>query len=72
VRGKRPELWPSDWIFHHDNAPDHKAISAKQFLAETSITELEHTPFYPDLAPNDFWPFPKIKSSFKGTKISGQ
>jgi hypothetical protein len=34
VSRKRPELWPNDWIFHHDNAPAHKAPSVKQFLAQ--------------------------------------
>jgi hypothetical protein len=40
-------------------------LSVKQFLAQKSITEMEHTPFYPDLAPNNFWVFPKIKSALK-------
>jgi hypothetical protein len=22
---KRPELWPNDWILHHENAPGHRA-----------------------------------------------
>jgi hypothetical protein len=42
---KRPELWPSDWILHHDYAPAHKAHSVKQFLAKKLITEMEHTLF---------------------------
>jgi hypothetical protein len=29
VYRKRPELWPNDWILHHDNAPAHKALSVK-------------------------------------------
>jgi hypothetical protein len=29
VHRKRPELWPSDWIFYHDNAPAHEALSVK-------------------------------------------
>jgi hypothetical protein len=37
VRRKRPELWPSDWILHHDSAPAQKALSAKQFLAQKFI-----------------------------------
>jgi hypothetical protein len=54
VHRKRPELWSNDWIFYHDNAPGHKVLSVKQFLAQKSITEMDH-PFYsPDLAPNDF------------------
>jgi alpha-L-fucosidase len=32
VRRKRPELWPNDWILHHDKAPAHKTLSVKQFL----------------------------------------
>jgi hypothetical protein len=27
VPRKGPELWPSDWILHNDNAPAHKALS---------------------------------------------
>jgi len=26
VRRKRPELWPNDWILHHDNAPAQRAL----------------------------------------------
>jgi len=26
VHRKRPELWHSDWILHHDNAPSQKAL----------------------------------------------
>jgi hypothetical protein len=38
VRRKRPELWPNDWILHHDNAPAHKVFSVRQLLAQKSIT----------------------------------
>jgi hypothetical protein len=71
VRGKRPELWPNDCIFHHDSAPCHSAPSVKQFVAQKLITEVEHLPCSPALAPNDFGLFPEIKSALKGTKISG-
>jgi hypothetical protein len=33
VRRKGPELWPNDWILHHDNVPAHKALPVKQCLA---------------------------------------
>jgi hypothetical protein len=29
VHRKRPELWPSDWILHHNSAPAYKAHSVK-------------------------------------------
>jgi transposase len=66
VHTKRPEVWPNDWILHHDNSSAHKALSVKQFLAQKSITEMEQPPCSPDLAPNDFWMFPKIKSALNG------
>jgi hypothetical protein len=65
---KRPELWPSDWILYNDTAPANKALSVKQFLPHRSITEMEHPPFSSDLALNDFWLFPKIKSALKGQR----
>jgi len=49
VCGKRPELWPSDWIFNHDKGPAKKALSVKQSLAWNRTPNLS-----PDLAPNDF------------------
>jgi hypothetical protein len=66
VHRKWPELWPSDWTLDHDNALAHKASSAKQFLAQNFITEMEHPPCYPDLAHNDFCLFLKVKSALKG------
>jgi hypothetical protein len=63
-----PELWPNDWILHHDNAPAHRPLF-KQFLAQKSITELEHPPYSPALAPNASWLFPKIMSALKGRKF---
>jgi hypothetical protein len=69
VHRKRPELWPNDWILHHDNASPHKALSIKQFLAQKLITKMEHPPYSPDIALNDFWLFPKIKSATKGRRL---
>jgi hypothetical protein len=66
VHRKRPELWPNDWILHHHNAPAHKVLSAKQFLAQKLITEKEHLPYSSDLAANNFWVFQNIKSALKG------
>jgi len=67
VRRKQLGLWRNGWILHQDNAPAHNALSVKQFLANKSITVLEHPPYLPDLAPCDFVLFPKIMSVLKGT-----
>jgi hypothetical protein len=39
------------------------------FLAKHKIPMLEHPPNSLDLAPCDFFLFPKIKSAFKGTRF---
>lgn len=68
IRRKRRDLWENgSWILHHDNAPAHAALSVREFLAEKSIAVLEHPPYSPDLAPCDFFLFPKLKSVLKGT-----
>jgi histone-lysine N-methyltransferase SETMAR len=38
----------------------------REFLASKQITVLEHPPYSPDLAPNDFLLLPKIKEILKG------
>ena len=71
VRDKRRSLWEAHaWALHHDNAPAYTALNIGQFLAERSIATLKHPPYFPDLAPCDFFLFPKIKSVLKGTHFS--
>jgi hypothetical protein len=41
-------------------------LSFEQFLAQKLITEMDHPPSSPDLASNDFWLLPKIKSALQG------
>jgi hypothetical protein len=60
-------MWRNGWILHQGNAPAHNALSVKQFLANHIITVLEHPPYLPDLAPCNFYLFPKIKSVLEGT-----
>ena len=70
VREKRRELWETkSWLLHHDNAPAHNALSIRQFLTENNIAVLEQPPYSPDLAPCDFFLFPKLKGVIKGTRF---
>ncbi|KAG5345622.1 MOS1T transposase, partial [Acromyrmex heyeri] len=70
VRKKRSELWKNkSWILHQDNAPAYNALSVKRYLAARGTPVLEHAPYSPDLAPCDFFLFPKIKSALKGTRF---
>ncbi|XKL59606.1 hypothetical protein PGB90_000622 [Kerria lacca] len=47
----------------------HSALSVKWFLAKYNIPVLDHLPYSPDLAPCDFYLFPKVKSTLKGTRL---
>jgi len=55
-----------DWVLQHDNAPAHTALSIREFLAKKNIPVLPHPLYSPDLAPCDFYLFPKLKSKLKG------
>jgi len=46
------------------SSPKNK--SKEEFLATEQITVLEHPAYSPDLAPSDFFLFPKIKEIMKG------
>ena len=43
-----------------------KNKNKEEFLATKQITVLEHPAYSPDLAPSDFFLFPKIKEILKG------
>jgi hypothetical protein len=64
VLRERPELWPSGWLLHHDNAPVHK-----QFLAQKSITEMEHPPISLISLRMTSSCFLNIKSALKGRRF---
>jgi len=55
-----------DWFLLYDHAPSHNATVVKQFLAQRKVTVLDHPMYSPDLAPADYFLFPKVKSHLKG------
>jgi len=70
VRRTRPELWRSgEWLIHHDNAPAHTALRIRQFLTSQGMTLVPHPPYSPDLAPADFFLFPRMKGDLKGRRF---
>ena len=54
------------WFLQHDNASSHTSFAVREFLAQHNITTLPHPPCSPDLAPCDFFLFPKLKTHLKG------
>ena len=70
VRRKRPEAWTNNtWMLHHDNAPAHASLLICEFLTNHETTVVPQPPYSPDLAPADFFFFPKLKSSLKGRRF---
>ena len=63
-RRKRPALFKSaQWDSHQDNAPVHNSIFVTDYLTKMGIKTLPQHPYSPDLAPYDFWLFPKLRDS---------
>ena len=70
LRRHRPQLWREQtWLLHHDNAPSHTSFLTHQFLAKNKIAVIPHPPYSPDLAPCDFFLFPKMKLKLKGRRF---
>lgn len=70
IRRKRQELWKENsWILHHDNAPSHKAIIVQEFLTKNSTQVIEQAPYSPDMAPCDFFLFPRLKLLLRGRRF---
>ena len=55
--------------FHQDNAPVHNSILVTDYLTQMGIKTVPHPPYSPDLAPCDFWLFPKLKENLRGNVI---
>ena len=66
-RRKRPALFKlAQWHFHPDNVPVHNSILVRDYLTKMGIKTVPHPPYSSDLAPCDFWLFPKLKGKFRG------
>ena len=56
-----PTLFKSDqWHFHLDNKPVHNSILITDHVTKMGIKTVRYPPYSPDLAPCDFWLFPKL------------
>ena len=67
VRRKRPKKWwDGDLILHHNDVPTHTSHVVQQFLAKNSTAQLQQLPYPPDLAPCDFFLFPRLKKVLEG------
>lgn len=70
IKSKRRGKLRAVPLLLHDNAPAHTSHVAKAAVAQSGFVELPHPPYSPDLAPSDFFLFPKMKSELKGQRFS--
>ncbi|KAG5313395.1 MOS1T transposase, partial [Acromyrmex insinuator] len=61
---------PRNWLLHHDNAPAHTSLLVREFLAKNNTLMMPQPPYSPDLAPCDFFLFPKLKRPMKGRRYA--
>ena len=62
-RRKRPALFKSgQWHFQQDNTPVHNSTFVTDYFTKMGIKTVPQPPYSPDLAPRDFYLFPKLRS----------
>lgn len=65
----RPEYRENgSWTLLHDNAPSHRSRIVSELLIKNHIIALQHSPYSPDLAPCDYYLFPKLHLTMKGKR----
>ena len=66
-KGVQEEIPSGQWYFHQDNAPVHNSILVTDLMIKMGIKTVSQPPSSPDLAPCDFWLFPKLRVCFYET-----
>lgn len=67
VREKRPR---GEIMLHHDNASSHTAGLTTDYLKANGVELLNPPTYSPDLAPCDFFLFPRIKDKMRGLRFN--
>ena len=56
----------------HGNAPANKSTMVQEYLKESGLEGLDHSPYSPDLSPCDFWLFPTLKEILAGHRFESR
>ena len=60
-RKRRAHFKSGQWHFHQDNTPVHNSLLVTDYLIKISIKTVPQPIYSPELAPSDFWLFPKLR-----------
>jgi hypothetical protein len=70
LRKKRPLMAAGEWFLHWDNAPVHTTATITDWLVARRVNMIKHPLYSPDLAPADFFLFPKVKTELAGLMLT--
>lgn len=70
IKEKRRGKLGKGVLLLHDNAPSHTSHAAVSTAEQCGFEILPHPPYSPDLAPSDFYLFPKLKENLRGRVFS--
>ena len=62
---KEEECCPKKVLLHHDNARPHTAAATVETVQQLGFELLQHPPYSPDLAPNDYHIFSPLKEALR-------
>jgi len=69
IKEKRRGKLAQKVLFHQDNAPSHRSDVAMAAIRDAGFELMNYPPYSPDLAPSDFYLFPKLKEEIRGKKF---
>ena len=73
VYRKGPDMWAAkNFQLHHDNAQAYSAHVIHAFLAKNNMSLVRQASYSPDLAPCNFWLFPKLKTILKERRFQSR
>ena len=64
IRRIRPER--NTFLSHHDNSRPNCSAQTQDSMTSLKFTVVSYPSYSPNLAPSDFWSFPKLKEMLKG------
>ena len=70
IRKRGIKKWEDGVYLLHDNAPSHTSMVAQDAINNSGFQQLSHPPYSPDLAPSDYFLFPKLKNYLRGRTFS--
>lgn len=69
IKAKRRGMLSKGVLLLQDNAPSHTSQVATAAIRDARLQLLQHPPYSPDLAPSDFYLFPRMKDHLRGTRF---